>query len=558
VFIAIDQFGNKVSPIENSEEELRLLSRSKMLFCPECQSVLRFASGVQVSAHFKHDHNSDCSYDSEPETEEHIQGKIQIRNWLVQNYPDAHVEFEYKIVETNQRADVIAIFPNGEKIAFEMQCSKIQGSVWKERHQLYEKSGIKDYWILGQSVHKYGKSNGEVDTDKHQLISLASEIYNLQNSLVFLDTKTSIIKGLYSHNKETWHSDTILLIKEVEYPINEAIIFKEFIATQNIKKDYDRWLKQKIENEKWMEKRKEDERLKKEEYEQAIKLKEKKELERLEQHLEALNLTTIDSIKQQMTKNEKNLFEQLLWKHEYNDETFPGIFKVHTLHNYLIKTPFQLWQFWIYDRYIHNKKESRKKVWIPTIQEEFYKMYSKGIFRLNTESQLPHFSFAIYNYIEQLNTIGIMISLSSRSTKYQEILCDTLPPLTGKEVHDSVGYYFSAPHFVNNRMNTNNLFQEIHNCGVLYQKMIKEYRGSPKEIIPSKRKASEEESVLEFINNLIIARVELATDWERTFIADMLKQNQNGTTPSEKQNKKITDIRERIEKALGISLTYNR
>ncbi|MEH7249256.1 competence protein CoiA family protein [Neobacillus niacini] len=132
--MAIDQFGNKVNPIDTPIEELRLLSGAKMIFCPECGTIVKFASGEHVTAHFKHGPNLDCTYESEAESEEHIKGKVLIRNWLVERFKDVHVEFEYKIIETNQRADVMAIFPRGKKIAFEMQCTRIQGSVWKKRH----------------------------------------------------------------------------------------------------------------------------------------------------------------------------------------------------------------------------------------------------------------------------------------------------------------------------------------------------------------------------------------------------------------------------------------
>lgn len=49
MFVAMDQFGIKVNPID-TEEELRLLSKSKMLFCPVYQTVVRFAAGEQLTA----------------------------------------------------------------------------------------------------------------------------------------------------------------------------------------------------------------------------------------------------------------------------------------------------------------------------------------------------------------------------------------------------------------------------------------------------------------------------------------------------------------------------
>jgi competence protein CoiA len=105
MFVAIDQHGNTVNPIDMPEEELRLLSKSKLLFCPECKTVVRFYSTEKVTAHFKHVNSPECTYESEPETEEHVRGKVILMNWLKAKYPSIQVEFEYRIMETNQRAE---------------------------------------------------------------------------------------------------------------------------------------------------------------------------------------------------------------------------------------------------------------------------------------------------------------------------------------------------------------------------------------------------------------------------------------------------------------------
>ena len=94
MFVAVDSAGRKVNPLDNDLDELRLMSNSKQLLCPECLTGVRFAAGPQVTAHFKHIHLLDCKYDSEPETAEHLKGKMLIRNWLLDQFPEAQVEFE--------------------------------------------------------------------------------------------------------------------------------------------------------------------------------------------------------------------------------------------------------------------------------------------------------------------------------------------------------------------------------------------------------------------------------------------------------------------------------
>jgi competence protein CoiA len=145
-----------------------------------------------------------------------------------------------------------------------------------------------------------------------------------------------------------------------------------------------------------------------------------------------------------MTKKEIELFENLLWKHEYKEDDFPGIFNVYTPHNIMIQTPHPLSQFWIYDRYIYKRKQTLKKIWVPNIQKEMEKMYSRGIFRLTPVREESHFTFAIYEYIVQLGFLGILKQLGHHTTKYHMIHCDCLPPLSSKEVHRDLAHYLSS------------------------------------------------------------------------------------------------------------------
>lgn len=553
MFVAIDQFGNKVNPIDTPEEELRLLSKSKMLFCPECQTTVRFASGEQVTAHFKHVHSPDCTYDSEPETEEHLQGKKLIRNWLVERYSDVHVEFEYKIKETNQRADVMAFFPGGKMIAFEMQCSKIPGAVWKERNALYKKAGIQDFWILGQSVHKYRKTNEEEEATKHQLVSLASTIYKKEGAVLFLDTKTESIRGLYKHKFKGWHSDTILKIDEEIYPLKEVEIYKNFIGTDSIKNEYNNWLLEKQRQEELERKRereyiREQERIEREQAE-FYELREK----RIKQHLEDLNSVTLEFLKNNMTKKERDLFDRLIKKHGFTDDNFPGIFNVFTPQNFMIHTPHQLWQLWIYDKYIFRKKEPYDKVWIPKIKDEFYKLYRAGIFRVQYKSGDQHFSFAIYSYFERLNLLDIVEQLGYQTTKYHKIWANELPTFNGRDVHNFIAYYLSTEYELYFAAESE-LIKDIKEAVSLYKDMIKWRRENK----PQMPKMDESQlSILEYTSNLMKSKPELGNDWERDFISKMFSLLKSGYNLSEKQQNRVNVIVKRVENDLGISLAFN-
>src|SRR5699024_6169521 len=442
MFVAVNHINEKVNPIDTTEELLRYQSKNKQLFCPECKGQVRFASGEQVTAHFKHVNKQDCSYDWEPETEEHLRGKILIRNWLVKQYPKAQVEFEYKISETNQRADVMAIFPTGEKIAFEMQCSRIPGSVWKERHNLYRSANIRDIWIIGQSVHRYGKTGGQVDKQKHQLVSLVAAIYEEMDSVFFLDTVNETIKGFYKHNFKYWHSETILCSDEENFDLIEAKIFKRVISTDEIRDDFKKWYIEKRKNElreeQLAEEEKRNETIRRErEKERALIYK-----KRRNEYLTKLNHFQLDGTQRNMSKKETALFEQLLDKHQYDDSNFPGVFNVFTAYNHLISTPHCLWQLWIYDQFIYQKIKTNDKIWLPNNQKRLQQLARKGKFRYK-RSEDEHFIFAVYEYFKKLNHLDIVRQLSFYNGKYQQIITNQLTLNENQKLNKCVAYYLS-------------------------------------------------------------------------------------------------------------------
>jgi competence protein CoiA len=223
----------------------------------------------------------------------------------------------------------------------------------------------------------------------------------------------------------------------------------------------------------------------------------------------------------------------------------------------MIQTPIPLWQFWIFDRFIYNRKQTRKNLWVPDIIEEMRKMDSRGIFRIKTYRTAEdegHFSFAVFDYIDQLGLLNILKQLGYKRKKNHEILCDTLPPLTGKDVHNDIAYYMST---VDPSDPSINLPYEKLESISLYGEMIYKQMESTA-IIKPKPKILDKQlvSVVEFTNNLIHADQKLANDWERSFVANMLSLLLNGNEMTEKQHQIIIKIKNRVEKELGISLTY--
>ncbi|WP_081483419.1 competence protein CoiA family protein [Solibacillus silvestris] len=44
--------------------------------------------------HFYDEAHIDCSFVGEPETQEHLEGKLAIYNWLKEQYPNAYIALE--------------------------------------------------------------------------------------------------------------------------------------------------------------------------------------------------------------------------------------------------------------------------------------------------------------------------------------------------------------------------------------------------------------------------------------------------------------------------------
>ena len=189
----------KLEASKKNQKELRNLSTSGLLRCqiPICHKKMKFRCGDINIAHFAHIET--CNYEFyEPETEQHIMGKKMLRDRLVECFPTASISLETWIPETHQVADVLVTHPNGRKWAFEFQCSRIPGKVWKLRHQKYIEAGVKDFWIFGITLQPNISISPEI-----RITDLIMSINNSKpggEKIVYLDTKSKelyIIQGLY-------------------------------------------------------------------------------------------------------------------------------------------------------------------------------------------------------------------------------------------------------------------------------------------------------------------------------------------------------------------------
>ena len=228
---------------------LKKWDEEKRLICPDCGKLYEYCHGQVVTPYFRHKEKEECdrSY-SEPETQEHIRGKLILYNWLKtleQSGLISDVILEAYIPETRQHPDLFFIM-NGQKCVIELQCSPLS-TKFLERHELYKLAGIKDIWIMG--LEKYNIQicdNKIIHSKRYKTIEEYCSLY--------LDVKNSKLiyngKHLWKDNLSEKFINNRYIIDDINkftikdnniVPYNK--ILKKIIANSN--KDYRHYLRRK-------------------------------------------------------------------------------------------------------------------------------------------------------------------------------------------------------------------------------------------------------------------------------------------------------------------------
>lgn len=146
--------GRRVTIGVEAEEELKRLSDSRAIFCPFCNSLVTLHAGRVRAHHFAHLPGAICRVPNpEPETEEHLNGKLFLAEYIRAKVPNGRVTVEAWFPETKQRADILLETdePGRERTVIEFQCANLRADEWRRRRNLYREAGVKDLWFLGGS-----------------------------------------------------------------------------------------------------------------------------------------------------------------------------------------------------------------------------------------------------------------------------------------------------------------------------------------------------------------------------------------------------------------------
>lgn len=388
-------------------KHIKEMAERDLLICPECQHPLLFRAGEKKIFHFAHKLNSACVYPYwEPETEQHIKGKLMIKEWMEKLYPHSQVRLEYKAEGTNQRTDVMVIHPNGVHLAIEFQCTSLSEEVWKERHTLYENAGVKDVWIYGDVLHKYGKQiKGKT---LHLLRGGLYETYKKKKVMYYFDPLTKRIRLLYGFGEKEFEKEQVVDIPEYIPLLSHVFWWGGYIVTNHTKRLVQQQEKEMKEKQRWLEKRKE-------------RIKAMREEMRDLPHL--------------FTEGEYKQFVELCKKHGITVQSIPGCFHVHVENVNRIKTPTYLWQLWIYDRFFYKKSKHLSNVLKSVIQEEFKKQVAGGVFRVGAGVSKAQYTEVVQEYLNVLERIRLIEKWKNLSKDTYAITASGIPIYDEKDTN---------------------------------------------------------------------------------------------------------------------------
>jgi competence protein CoiA len=133
----------------NYKKSTLLYLRNKEEFiCPICGEEVTLKLGDQRIFHFAHKQGGTCLEFYENETLSHMEGKLQLYQWLTRQRIPAVLEYYDK--EIQQRPDIM-FEHHGRKFALEYQCSAIPEETFIKRTNTYLQSGYTPLWILADS-----------------------------------------------------------------------------------------------------------------------------------------------------------------------------------------------------------------------------------------------------------------------------------------------------------------------------------------------------------------------------------------------------------------------
>ena len=213
-----------------NKDQLKKWADKNILLCPVCDKPYEYCHGEVMSPYFRHKDKEMCKNRySEPETEEHINGKIQLYEWIRVQEGVSDVILEGWIPETKQRPDIMFKY-NDKQYVIEYQCTPI-ATEYYERHNLYKVAGINDIWICGAEKYfqYYHEKSGKTGNKK------VSEIEKINH--IYYDSKTKLFYIIDVNMSEKYFKSITYKKKKIIYLMETPLDYKQNIENFYIIKD---------------------------------------------------------------------------------------------------------------------------------------------------------------------------------------------------------------------------------------------------------------------------------------------------------------------------------
>ncbi|WP_158736128.1 competence protein CoiA [Alteribacillus sp. YIM 98480] len=162
-------------------------------YCPACSQNVILKKGTKRRWHFAHQSGSLCAYQSEPETEEHLAGKLVLYQWLKEKGLSPSVEAF--ISSIRRTADVLFTWKNNS-YALEFQCSSISSEETIQRTKDYYSVGITPIWIF--SLSRLRKMEGpRYVIHSFEWIGLRERRKDLRHAFIYFSPESSSFYYLF-------------------------------------------------------------------------------------------------------------------------------------------------------------------------------------------------------------------------------------------------------------------------------------------------------------------------------------------------------------------------
>lgn len=146
MLIAYNEERQLFLPYQYTREDLQRYRRFMKFYCPQCQHPVHLKIGKYNIPHFAHQSKNNCAQlFAEGESQLHLQGKLQLFEWLKKI---GHtVMLEPYLKKLSQRPDLL-VTSDRRQVAIEFQCSTITHEKWLSRTLGYKKNAIQVLWLF--------------------------------------------------------------------------------------------------------------------------------------------------------------------------------------------------------------------------------------------------------------------------------------------------------------------------------------------------------------------------------------------------------------------------